>query len=169
MRKAFTLVEMLVVIMVLPFVAIALSRVFATFIRDVPRLTKVVERNTTVLDMLGQLREDMDRAVALPDAFESDQSDERSLLIELPEGVIRYRMRQGGMARAVLGKEESLERTWDIPHAVVAWSRWTQDETAYALEIRTLVRQRIGTKLKDKMVNSYVLFVRGVRKAGELR
>jgi len=166
-RKAFSLIEMLVVIMVLPFATIALSRVFATFIRDVPRMTKVVERNTTVLDMVRQLREDMDRAVALPDTFETYQSDDRSLLIELPNAMIYYRIQQGGMARTVWGDEEPTERTWSFPEAVVAWSRWEQDERPYAVEIRTLVRQRIGTKLKDKMVNSHVLFVHGIGKAGE--
>ena len=169
MRKAFSLIEMLVVIMVLPFVTIALSRVFATFIRDVPRMTKVVQRNTTVLDMVRQLREDIDRAVALPDAFETHHSDERSLLIELPNEVIHYRIQQGGIARTVLGDEEPTERTWRFPEAVVTWSRWKQDEAPYAVEVRTLVRQRIGTKLKDKMVNSHVLFVHGMGKGGEPR
>ena len=169
MRKAFSLIEMLVVIMVLPFATIALSRVFATFIRDVPRMTKVVERNTTVLDMVRQLRQDMDHAVALPDTFETYESDDRSLLVELPNETIQYRMQQGGMVRTVLGGEAPSERTWSFPEAVVAWSRWEQDERPYAVEIRTLVRQRIGTKLKDKMVNAHVLFVPGVGKAGELR
>jgi hypothetical protein len=150
-------------------VAVALSRFFATFIRDVPRMTKVVERNTTVLDMLGQLREDMDLAVALPDAVETYQSDDRSLLIELPNGAIHYRIEQGGVARAVLGDEEAGQRRWHFPEAVVAWSRWKQGERPYAVEIRTLVRQRIGSKLKDKMVNSHVLFVPDTGKDGELR
>lgn len=173
MRKAFTLAEMVVVIAVLPFATIALSRVFATFIRDVPRMTRVVERNTTVLDMVRQLRDDMDRAVALPDPIEDKRNDDRTLLIGLPHRVICYRLGQGRAVRSVLrqdGQAEAQdERTWAFPDAVVTWSRWKHDETAYAVELRTLVKQRIGRRLKDKLPNSYVLFVGGMGKGGELR
>ena len=173
MRKAFTLVEMVVVLAVLPFVTIALSRIFATFIRDVPRMTRVVERNTTVLDMVRQLRDDMDRAVALPDAIEGRHSDDRTLLVGLPHRVVCYRLGQGRAVRSVLpqdGQAEAQdEHTWTFPDAVVTWSRWKQDETAYAVELHTLVKQRIGSQLKDKLPNSYVLFVGGMGKGGELR
>ena len=54
MRKAFTLVEMLLVITVAPLMLVVISRIFATFIQDIPRETRVVQQSTTMLDMLGQ-------------------------------------------------------------------------------------------------------------------
>ena len=172
MRKAFSLIELLVVVIILPFVTIALSRVFATFIRDIPRMTRVVEQNTTVLDMVGQLRRDMDSAVALPDAFGGERSDSDTLLIQRLQDAICYQLQPGRVERTVLSPDtqttEKNVRTWTFPDAVVEWTPWKQAETSYALEIRTLVRQRIGTKLKDMMVNSYVLFVGRPGKDGQL-
>jgi prepilin-type N-terminal cleavage/methylation domain-containing protein len=171
MRKAFTLVELLVVVMVLPAATLVLSRVFATFIRDIPRMTRVVERNTTVLDMVQQMREDLDRAVALPNAFETRRSDGRTLLVKMADGVICYELQDGHGVRSVLSTDGQVEnqepRTWAFPEAVVTWSRWQESDTAYAVEIRTLVRQTIGSKVKDKLANSYVLFVHGMGKGGE--
>lgn len=171
MRKGFTLIEVLVVIVILPFATIALSRVFATFIRDVPRMTRVVEQNTTVLDMVRQLREDVDSAAGLPEAFAAHRTDGDTLLIERQGDVVCYQAEAGAVARTVLGRAGPAEardvRTWTFPDAVVSWSPWRQEGTPYAVEIRTLVRQRIGSKLKDKMVNTHVLFVGGRGKDGD--
>ena len=172
MRKGFSLVELLVVVIVLPFATIALSRVFATFIRDVPRMTRVVEQNTTVLDMLTQLRKDMDSAVAMPDTFDATRSDADTLLIQRPQDVLCYQRADGAVTRTVLTPDPQPDdpdvRTWTFPDAVVEWTPCRQAETSYAVEVRTLVRQRIGSKLKDKMVNSYVLFIGDQRKDGPL-
>lgn len=166
MRKAFTLIEVLVVISILPVVTLALSRVFATFIRDVPRMARVAERNITVQDMVRQMRDDLDQAVALPDVFGARRSDGRTLLIELPDGVVCYELQDGGGVRSVLDAEGQNSRTWTFPEAAVTWSRWQENEVAYAVEIQTLVKQTIRSKVKDKLANSYVLFVQGMRKGG---
>lgn len=171
MRKAFTLVEMLVVIAVLPVAMLGLSRIFATFIRDIPRLTRVVERNTTVLDMVQQLRDDMDRATTLPDAFAAKRCDDRTLLVGLPESVVCYELQDGRAVRSVLGgagqAEEREPRIWAFPESVVGWSRWRENETAYAVEIQTHVKQKVGSQVKAKLANSYVLFVHGLGKGGQ--
>ena len=168
MKKGFSLIEVLVVVVILPFVAIALSRFFATFIRDIPRMTRVVEQNTTVLDLLGQLRQDMDAATALPDAVGTETSDSDTLLIQRPQDVICYQLQPGRVDRTILAPDAQDRRTWTFPDAVVEWTPWRQAETSYALELRTRVRQRIGTKLKDKMVNAHVLFVGQPGKDGQL-
>ena len=99
MRKAFTLVELLVVVTVLPFVMVAVSGVYATFIRDIPRTTRVLQENTTVLDLLRQIRRDVDEAVGLPEQFEGQHAGERTLLIEQPGRVIRYQIEDGRIVR----------------------------------------------------------------------
>jgi prepilin-type N-terminal cleavage/methylation domain-containing protein len=166
MKKAFTLIEMLVVITILPVVTLALSRVFATFIRDVPRMARVAERNITVSDMIAQMRDDLDHAVALPDAFEARRSDERTLLIALSNNVVCYELQKDGGVRSVLSAGGQDPRIWTFPEAEVTWSRWREDEAAYAVEIHTLVRQTIRSQVKDKLANSYVLFVQGAGKGG---
>jgi prepilin-type N-terminal cleavage/methylation domain-containing protein len=102
MRKAFTLIELLVVVTVLPIVMVAISGVYATFIRDIPRTTRVLQENTTVLDLLGQMRRDVDGAVGLPEQFEGRHASERTLLIEQPGQVICYQIEDGRIVRTVL-------------------------------------------------------------------
>ena len=99
MRKAFTLVEVLAVVTVLPFILVAVSGVYATFIRDIPRTTRVLQENTTVLNLLGQMRRDVDAAVGLPEQFEGQRRGERTLLIEQPGRVICYQIEDGQVVR----------------------------------------------------------------------
>ncbi len=99
MRKAFTLVELLVVVTVLPFIMVVVSGVYATFIRDIPATTRVLQENTTVLHLLEQMRRDADGAIGLPKQFNGQYADERILLIAQPGQVIRYQIEDGRIVR----------------------------------------------------------------------
>jgi prepilin-type N-terminal cleavage/methylation domain-containing protein len=163
--RAFTLVEMLVVITVLPFVAIAFSSLFATFIRDVPRMTRMVQENTSVLDLVRHIRDDVDAAVGLPDAFGGTKSDDHTLLIALPKTVICYRIQGAGVTRTVLGGEQTeprAEGTWRFRDAVIGWRLWGRSDSANAVELRTFLRERISGRIREKLANSYLYFVGGL-------
>ncbi|MCX5646353.1 MAG: type II secretion system protein [Phycisphaerae bacterium] len=145
MRKAFTLIELLVVVTVLPIVMVAISGVYATFIRDVPRITRVLQENTTVLDLLEQMRRDVDGAVGLPERFEGQHASERTLLIEQPGHVICYQLEDGRIVRTLFVATPSgvssdalagtlqtrppsdQERVWRIRDAVITWRLWEGD------------------------------------------
>ncbi len=99
MRRAFTLVELLVVVTVLPVVMVVVSGVYATFIRDIPSTTRVLQENTTVLHLLEQMRRDMDGAIGLPEQFNGQHADEHTLLIAQPGQVVRYRIEEGRIVR----------------------------------------------------------------------
>ena len=171
MKKAFTLVELIVVISVLPVVTIALSKIFATFIRDIPRMTRAVERSTPILDMVQQMRDDLDRAVVLPDAGEGRRTDEQTLLIGLPNAVICYELQAGQMVRSVLSGADEIEETpprkWTFPEAEVVWSRRQENNIAYAVEIHTHVSEKVGSQVKAKLANSYLLFLNGLGEGGQ--
>jgi len=172
MKKAFTLVEMLVVITVLPFVAIAFSGLFATFIRDVPLMTRIVQENTSALDLVRHIRDDVDAAVGLPDSVGDIESDDRTLLIALPEKVISYRIEEDGVTRSVVGGEEADSQgggRWDFRDGVVRWRRWKEDGQAEAVEVHTFVRERISGKVREKLGNSYVYFLGASGKAVAVR
>ena len=170
MRKAIALIELLVVVVVLPFVMIVISGIFATFIRDIPRDTRLLQQNTTVLDMLQHMRADMDRADGLPESVGALRSGEDTLLIELPEHVVCYRWADGAVTRTAWeqdGQEEpEVGGTWRFPDAVIGWQRWKQGERAYAVELRTHLQQRVDGRLFDKLANSHVYFVNALGKAG---
>jgi prepilin-type N-terminal cleavage/methylation domain-containing protein len=167
-RRAFTLVEMLVVITVLPFAAIAFSGLFATSIRDVPRMARMVQENTSVLDLVRHICDDVDAAVGLPDTSGEVRSDDHTLLIALPEGVICYRMEEAGVTRTRLDQAEPrTEGAWRFRDAVIAWRRWQQGEEAHAVEVRTFLQERIAGKTREKLANSHVYFIGGLAKGEE--
>ena len=185
MRKAFTLVELLVVVTVLPFVMVAVSGVYATFIRDIPRTTRVLQENTTVLDLLQQIRRDMDKAIGLPEPHD-DEARATILLIEQPDGVIRYQLWDGQVVRTPLSGQipedegqrtgdivtsdpRSHERIWRVPDAVIAWDRWMRNDRPYAVEIHSHVKQWVSGFLREKLANSSVFFVHGLAKEGEIQ
>ena len=168
MRKAFTLIEILFVIAVTPFVALALSGVFGTLIRDIPQTARLLQQNTTVLDMLQQVRRDMDRAVALPERAQGTGADDRTLFIQLPDRVVRYHIAEGSIQRTVLEPDTNSPaadpRIWSAPKAAITWQAWKQDDVAYAIEIHTAMQQRIRGKLRDKLANTHVFFLHGLGK-----
>jgi len=164
-RKAFTLVEVLVVITVLPFVAIAFSGLFATFIRDVPRMTRMVQENTSVLDLVRHIRQDVDAAAGLPDAFADRMSDDRTLLIALPERVICYRIDEDGVTRTVLSGENAeptTEGRWRFRAAVIAWRLQRRADRAHAVEVQTSLKERLSGKTRQRFANSHLYFLGGL-------
>ena len=167
MRKAFSLMEMVVVIVVLPVAFLMISGIFVTLMRDIPRDTRLLQENTSVLDMTDQIAEDMDRANGLPDSAGAARSDEQTLLIALPEGIACYRQVDGGVTRDMLEQANS-DHTWQIPDAVVAWRRRQQDGRACALELETLLRRTDKDRWREKFANSRVFFIDGLGKAGEI-
>lgn len=173
-RKAFTLVETLLLIGVVPVLMIATTSLYATLVRDIPRTTRVLQQNTTMLDMLQQLRADMDRAVGLPSQVGDDRADERTLLIELPEGPVTWRFEDGRVVRTVLTAREGAseageQRSWRMRDAVVTWEPWVQDGRPYAIEVHSHVNQRVSSHLMQKFAGTHVFFVYALGKDGQVR
>ena len=162
MRKGFTLIEVLIVIITLPVVALVLDGLFNTLLTDIPRSTRVVQDNTTLLNMLGQIQQDIDAAKALPDSFAGHTTNDRLLLIELAEGMICYQLKDGRVLRRKLtdtqqGREEA--RVWSMPNAQVEWRVWRQQGHGYAVEVKTHIKHKLRTKSQKKMANSHLYFL----------
>ena len=167
MRKGFTLIEVLVVVAITPILAVALSGMFRVFVRDIPQGARLLQQNTSVLDMLQNVRRDVDRAVALPAQFQDVQMNDQRLLVELPEGTVSYEFHDGEVARTAFGPDgaaASKPRLWRAPKAVVTWKPWRRGNEAYAVEVHTAVQQRIRGKWYNKFANSHVFFLQGLGK-----
>jgi len=182
MRKGFTLVELLVVIIVLPFVMLVLDGLFSTLIRDVPRSYRVMQENTSLLSMLEQMQQDIDKAKGLPESFDEYTTSNKLLLIELAEGMICYQLKDEKVSRywildtrystrinpptagfdrnpALLGQESRIETVWSVPHAKVEWQVWRKDGGGYAVEVQTHIEHKIQGHWEKKMANSHLYFV----------
>jgi len=163
MRKGFNLVEMLVVIVIIPVAAVTLDRLFANLLRDMPRTSAVVQENTTLLNMLRQMRKDIDKATGLPKSFAGHTTSDELLLIERPDSMICYQLKDGQVLRRRLtdtqegGGEDA--RAWSAPNAEVKWHVWRKNDKGYAVEVKTHVKQKLRAKWQKKMANSHLYFV----------
>jgi len=90
MRKGFSLIEMLAVMLVLTIVSAALAGLFTSVITDIPRSHRVIQTNTTLLNILEQMQQDINAARGLPESFGADAASNELIFIELEDGVISY-------------------------------------------------------------------------------
>lgn len=163
MRRGFSLVELLVVVMVLPVAALVLDRFFTTLMRDIPRSTRVIQENTTLLNMLDQMRADVGRARQLPESYAGRTSNDRMLLIETADGVICYRLDEGQARRYELADTQQHDggdaRVWSLPNSEILWRVWRKGGSGHAVEVKTHIKQKLRKKSQKKMVNSHLYFV----------
>jgi hypothetical protein len=149
------------VVITLPFVALVLDGLFKTLLSDIPRSARVLQDNTTLLNMLGQFQQDIDAAKRLPDSFAGHTTNDKLLLIELAEGMICYQLEDGRVLRRRLtdtpqGREEA--RVWAMPNANVEWRLWRRQGRGYAVEVKTHIKHKLRKKLQKKMANSHLYF-----------
>ena len=163
MRKGFTLAEMLAVVIVLTAISFALAGLFGTIITDVPRSYRIIQTNTTLLNMLEQMREDIEAAKGLPISFGESSANEGLLLIEMEDGVISYQVRDGKVLRrnltAAADNKAEFTKTWSAPRAKVKWQVWREDGRGYAVQVKTHIEHRVRDHWAKKMANSHLYFV----------
>ena len=173
MRKGFSLIEMIVVLAAFTALSLPLSLLITTTLRDIPNSFKVIQVNTSVLNMLRQLRKDIDIAVALPESVGRYTTDNKHLLIELPTGMICYRLQDAEIHRLRLtsSEKDDLENTasWSVPAAEIQWQVWRKPNYAFAVEIKTCIEQKRQGHPQKKMTNSHLFFMGAFQETIEQR
>lgn len=174
MRKGFSLIEMLLVIVIIPVVLVAFAPLFRTLISEVPRSCRIVQENTNLLNMLRQMNNDVDSATALPETFAGYTTDDKLLLIELAEGMICYQLEDDKIIKRSLNsrklhQEDSGEvmRDWLTPHGKVEWQVWRRNGEGYAVEVKTCIEYKIQGHWQKRMANSHLYFVGALREVLE--
>ena len=171
MRKGFSLVELLILVAVLPFVFLLFDGLFKTIAGEIPMSVRLIQENTSLLSMLRQIQQDIDKSKGLPKSFAGQTASDQILLIELSEGIICYQLKDGKVFRHKLtdtqqGKAEE-PRVWSIPHASVKWKVWERNGQGYAVETNTHLEHGRKGQWKQKMAQSHLYFVGALGK--ELR
>ena len=163
MRRGFALIEILILIIVIPFVLVIIDGLFRTLLTDIPWSCRIVQENTTVLNMLEQLHQDIDKARGLPKSFAGRTASDELLLIEAADGVICYQIENGQAARLMLtGAQYNnavQKRVWPVPSAEVKWTVWDRNGKGYAVEIRTHIERETPRRTEKKLANSRVYFL----------
>jgi prepilin-type N-terminal cleavage/methylation domain-containing protein len=162
-RKGFTLIELLVVVVVIPVISFALVGIFGTVITDIPRSYRIIQTNTTLLNMLEQMRDDIIAARGLPESFGRYAANDGLLLIEVGDAVVSYMVMDDKVFRYSLtaADESKVENTavWSVPHAQVKWELWRKNGRGYAVQVETHIEHKVRGHWGRKMANSHLYFV----------
>ncbi len=163
MRKGFSLVEMLVTMAVLVFLMFAFAWVFTTLITDIPRSYRIIQTNTTVLDMLERMRRDINAAKGLPVSFGQYATNEGLLLVGKDDCVIGYQVKDDKVLRCNLTAAENGDvndmSVWSVPHAKIKWQVWRGNDRGYAVSVKTQIEHEVRGNWERKMANSHLYFV----------
>ena len=169
MRKGWALTETIVLILVLAITLSIFAGPLRLLLADMPRLQKDFQTNVSVLDMLRQLRTDVDAAVKLPEAAANNKAGQQLLLIETLEGVIRYKLTAEEIIRSKTDSYENQKLrdkdVWQMPNAKINWKLWKRNGKGYAIEVTTGIEHTILGHREKKLQNSHVFFV-GVMGSG---
>ena len=161
MRKGFSLIEILIVIMTLPVVMLVVDRVFREMAVDIPRGVSIVSEHGRLLGVIESLHDDIDQATALSLEDPTQIEGTPPLLIEQPGRQVRYTLLEEGIRRAASGDtldpNVPAERDWLLPKANIAWHLWGQDDGIVALRVDTSVTH--GRHNKRKFQNTHLFFV----------
>lgn len=171
-RRAFTLVEMIVVLGVLPIVMLVMSGVFATFVLDVPRAARVVEQDTTVQNMLRRLGRDIEHAKALPQTIGELEAGEDLLLIQQPDALIRYAFGDERIVRTRMAPPDAdagEDRIWTVPKATVGWRPWRRDGRTVGVAVDSHIRQTTRRGVRPVLRSTRVFFMQGLGKGREVQ
>ncbi|MCX5633719.1 MAG: hypothetical protein NTW93_08620 [Phycisphaerae bacterium] len=164
MRKAFSLVECVTIIAVIAVISIPLSRLFKVMIYDIPKSCKLVESNTSILDVLKHIRKDINSAKGFPQSFQEYSTDANSLLIEQQGSVICYLLQDGKISRIVIGDAKE-KITWQIPNGKIEWRVWRKNGEGFAVEVKKCVELKSYNRADKKMENAYVYFAGAYKEA----
>jgi len=162
MRKGYTFTELMAVLFFFPVAALVLDGLFRPLVHDIPRSSGVVQENTSLLSALGHIQDDIQKAGRLPEAVEGYAADANALLIEHPDEVIRYELKDGKIVRHKLAKDRSNTQTptvWSVPNAEIEWRLWKKDGLGYAVEVRTHIKYKLRERFQEKMANSHLYFL----------
>ena len=163
MRKGYTIIEMLTVIFIMALLSAPLAQLTMTTMRDIPRAYNVSQSNTTVLNAMDVVRDDISVAVDLPKSFGSIDANETTLLIRQSEKVICYKLLKGELTRNVIGDISTGEHIethiWTIPKAVITWEKFKQGDDVKGLAVKTHIAMVTGSITEKLLGNSYLFFL----------
>jgi type II secretory pathway component PulJ len=169
-RRGFSLVELLAVFVAMAAIMIVTSGLFVTVISDIPRSYRVVQANTSMLDMLETLRNDIAAAKGLPETFGQYKSGKKSLLIELSNGIYCYELNDDEIIRrrldeAVSGSYYEDKAVWPVTHGMIDWRVVRKDGHPYAVEVQARIEYKVRGNIQKKFANSHLFFVGAFREA----
>jgi hypothetical protein len=169
MRKGYLFVEMAVVIFVMAIVMVTLERFFRTFTYDLPRDSRFIQENSTFNNVVSHIRADAVSAKTLSESV-NGSGEPNTLLMEMSDGVISYKLSNGRILRSFVGGPagaESGDMMWSVPHGRIEWRVLHKGKTGCAVEISTCIEDKSFGHIRKKMANNNLFFVGTLRETAE--
>jgi prepilin-type N-terminal cleavage/methylation domain-containing protein len=157
MRKGYTFTEMLVVLAILAVIATPISRVTNVVMFDIPKSLQFIECNTSILNAMYVINQDINSATAL------SKAEDNKLVIEQNGQTINYIFPAGKIIR----NNGDNQQEWDIKTGKIDWKLWQKDGRGYAVEFSKYVEQKRYNGVDKRMENSYVFFAGMQTEAGK--
>jgi hypothetical protein len=157
MKKGYTLVEVLTVLAIFMAISIPLSRLSKLVIYDIPKSCRLIESNTSILDILKYMKKDINSAIGFPQSFGQYATNDKCLLIEQQNEIVCYLAEQGKISRIEVKKGER-KIVWQIPDGKIEWQVWRKNGAGYAVEIKKYVAFGRDNHTDKSMANAYVFF-----------
>jgi type II secretory pathway component PulJ len=156
MHKGYLLVEMIVVLSVFALIAIGLNRFFITLAYDLPRDSRLIQEDHSLNNAVNHIQTDVALAKALSQT-NGDSNEPNTLFIELPSGVVSYKLSDGRIIRSFAGGADG-NMVWRVPHGRIEWRVWSKGKAGYAVEVRTCIEDEAFGQAQKKMANSNLFF-----------
>jgi len=151
MRRGYTLTELMVLLAIMAVIAVPISRLTKVIIYDIPMSLKLVECNTSILNAMQVIGQDMALATAI------SKSDDGKLVIEQKGCTINYIFQEE--EGRIIRNETAEQGEWYIPSGKIEWNVLEKNGKSYALEIKKYVVVERYSEIDKKMENSYLYFV----------
>jgi hypothetical protein len=165
MRRAYILIEMLTVLIILTIIAIPLGYLERETLYNIPSAHKMVQSHIQMQNFLGIFENDINAAVGFPDAYGDYNNVDGNILIKLNDKIICYKYEEEKIQRLILTQGEKNSdpngpevRVWQIPYGSVQWSPRRNDSHVDAVEVKTNIRRRQSENWENKFANSYLFF-----------
>lgn len=162
MRKGIMLMEVLVVIAVIALVSIPFATLSVITLRDIPRYYRMISANTSMLNLVERIRDDVNSAKRFPESFNDFTAGTDTLLIEQADQTICYKVKDNLILRKKFrnnaAEDETDSASWEIPHGKLIWRIQNENDKFHSLELETYIEIKTGRIIEKKLANSYLFF-----------
>jgi prepilin-type N-terminal cleavage/methylation domain-containing protein len=161
MRKAFSLIEMLLATAIFVTMLALTQGLFLSIMRDAPSAYRAADTSTPLNMALERLGKDVDAGLSLPRQYGAASAGPELLLIQQKGGVIAYAWADGQLTRFGLGPDGTRTdvQSWALADAVIQWQLRGDAGGANAVEIQTAARMREAGQEVHRLRNSRIFFL----------
>jgi len=170
MRKAYVLTEVLIMFSVILVISFMCTQPIRTVVADMRQSQKDLQANVSLLHMLRNLNDDIEKAVNLPKQANGMLRNDKVLLIEADNKIISYQLIEDKVIKTTFSdasKLASKEETWFVSGANINWAVWQSNGTDYAVEVSTSIDRISNGKMHQRLKNSHVYFAKAKSKDKE--